>query len=129
MRLSTDGGNSFPTVLANSVTASARTQVIQIPNAPTTQAVIRLASLSNRSNQGSSTRFRISLPAPNFAVTLLAPTTDAPPLIGQEVRVNRPMNNNATQRLAELDWRIQNDKEPVSGRSDEPGIPTRSART
>src|SRR5207244_3352600 len=129
MRLSTDGGNSFPTVLANSVTASARTQVIQIPNVPTTQAVIRLASLSNRSIQGSSTQFRISLPAPNFAVTLLAPTTAAPPLIGQEIKVNMTMKNNGTQPLAKLAWRIQKENGPVFGSGEETGIPPGGTRT
>jgi hypothetical protein len=63
VRLSVDGGLSFPIVLAGSVPAADKLVTITVPSIATTQARVRIESLVNDSwSSTSSTNFRIAVP-------------------------------------------------------------------
>jgi len=61
--LSTDGGQTFPGVLASSVTASSGTTTITVPNNPSTQARVQVQWVANGSVNGmSNANFTITAP-------------------------------------------------------------------
>ncbi|RYY46816.1 MAG: T9SS type A sorting domain-containing protein [Chitinophagaceae bacterium] len=76
--LSTDGGFTFPTVLAAS-TANDGSEVVNIPSTPSTTARIKVESIGNIFFDISNTNFTITVPVDGFAFTAGATATAACP--------------------------------------------------
>ncbi len=71
--LSTDGGNTFPTTLAAS-TANDGSEIVTIPNTPTSLARVRVACVGNVFFDISNVNFTIT-PPPPLALTSVFPTS------------------------------------------------------
>ncbi|RYE20674.1 MAG: T9SS type A sorting domain-containing protein, partial [Sphingobacteriales bacterium] len=76
--LSTDGGVTFPTVLANS-TANDGSEVVNIPNTPTTTARIKVEAVGNLFFDMSNANFTITMAVDGFSFGTTAATTVACP--------------------------------------------------
>jgi hypothetical protein len=72
--LSTDGGNTFATSLAAS-TPNDGSEMVTIPDTPTTSARVRVSCVGNVFFDISNTNFTISTPLPAPAVTSIDPTS------------------------------------------------------
>lgn len=129
--LSTDGGQTFPTILAAS-TANDGSESVTIPNTPTTQARIKIEAVGNIFFDISNTNFTITA---GTAAPFITPGTisivsescgisNGSPDPGETLTVSLPLSNTGTVNTANLVATLQATGGVVSASSQNYGVVT-----